>query len=198
MSFFFRIAAPLFKHSSRRWTDDDFAVIAERLRPYVAPGGRLLDLGGGTGDLGAGVAQALGATVVVADATPRMLALVEPHPLVSTCLASAEALPFSDSHFDAVLCCDAFHHFVHQDAAAAEIARVVRPEGGVMLLEMWIEGWGRLLVLGERLVGEPAGFKTPYELERLFALHGIEGASERQGGWSYMFVGRRSAGAGVA
>lgn len=61
MWFFFRIAAPLFKRSSRRWTDDDFEVIAERLRPSVAPGGRFLDLGGGTGDLGTGVAQALGA-----------------------------------------------------------------------------------------------------------------------------------------
>jgi ubiquinone/menaquinone biosynthesis C-methylase UbiE len=191
LSLVFRIAAPLFKRSSRRWTADDFRWIASKLRPFVAPGGSFLDLGGGTGELGTGIAVALDAQVVIADHTQQMLDLVTPHPLVSTILASAEALPFPDGHFDAVFCCDAFHHFRHQDAAAAEMARVVRPGGAVLLLEMRPDGWGRLLRHTERLLGEPGHFHAPAALERLLATHGIDGASEGQGGISYLYLGTK-------
>ena len=95
-----------------------------------ATGGIFADLGGGTGDLGAGVARALGARVIIVDPTPQMLRRVDAEPLVSVRLAPAEALPFADAYFDAVLCCDCFHHFRDQDAAAREIARVVRPGAG--------------------------------------------------------------------
>jgi ubiquinone/menaquinone biosynthesis C-methylase UbiE len=187
----FRWTAPLFKRGARRWGDGDFRWLAERLRPYVAPGGRFLDLGGGTGELGTGVAQALAADVVIADATPQMLRLVDAHPQVSLRLAAAEALPFPDGHFDAVLCCDAFHHFRHQETAATEMARVVRPGGAVMLLEMRPDGWGRLLAVVEKLLGEPGDFKRPDELERFLSQHGIAGAGEGQGGISYLFLGTR-------
>ena len=187
----FRWTAPLFKRGARHWGEGDFQWLAERLRPYVAPGGRLLDLGGGTGELGTGVAQALGSGVVIADVTPQMLGLVEPHPLVSLRLAAAEALPFPDEYFDAVLCCDAFHHFRGQDAAAAEMARVVRPGGAVMLLEMRPDGWGRLLAAVEKLLGEPGHFKLPEEMKQLWSLHGITGTAEGQGGISYLFLGTR-------
>jgi SAM-dependent methyltransferase len=186
----FAWTAPLFKLASRRWSEDDFRTIADLLRPYVAPGGVFADLGGGTGDLGAGVAPALGARVVVVDPTPQMLRRVEAHPWVSTRLASAERLPFPSAYFDALLCCDAFHHFRDQKAALKEIHRVVRAGGGVLMLEVQLgEGWGRLPVLLERLLGEPAGFQTPAGLETLLAAHGIAGASRRQTGTSYLFVG---------
>jgi ubiquinone/menaquinone biosynthesis C-methylase UbiE len=191
LALIFRIAAPLFKRGARRWDDGDFQYIAGRLRPFVAPGGRFLDLGGGTGELGAGVAEALGADVVIADATPQMLRLVEPHPLVSLRLAAAEALPFPDRAFDAVFCCDAFHHFRHQDAAAAEIARVIRPGGAVMLLETRPDGSGRLLAVLEKLLGEPGIFRRPEEMERFLAPHGIIGSGEGQRGISYLFLGTR-------
>ena len=187
----FRWAAPLFKRGSRHWGEGDFHYIAGRLRPFVPPGGRFLDLGGGTGELGSGVAQVLDAEVVIADATPQMLRLVDSHPLVSLRLAAAEALPFPDGCFDAVFCCDAFHHFRRQDEAAAEIARVVRPGGAVMLLEMRPDGWGRSLAVVEKLLGEPGVFRRPEELERFLAPHGITGTGEGQGGISYLFLGTR-------
>jgi SAM-dependent methyltransferase len=187
----FRWTAPLFKRGARHWGDGDFQSIAGRLRPCVPPGGRFLDLGGGTGELGAGVARVLDAEVVIADETPQMLRLVDAHPLVSLRLAAAEALPFPDAYFDAVFCCDAFHHFRRQDAAATEIARVVRPGGVVMLLELRPDGWGRLLALFEKLLGEPGDFKRPEELERFLSGHGIAGTGEGQGGISYLFLGTK-------
>ena len=186
----FRWAAPVFKWSSRRWTQDDFEWLAYQLRPSVPMGGRLLDLGGGTGELGTGVAAALGVEVVVADATPQMLRRVDPQPFVSVTLARAEALPFPDDFFDAALCCDALHHFQDQEAAVAELARVVRPGGAILLLEMNASArLSGLLALAERLLGEPGAFFSPAELVDLLARHGITGRAIPQGSLSYMFLG---------
>ncbi len=185
----FRWTAPLFKLTGGRWSEDDFRAVAEWLRPFVAPGGVFMDLGGGTGDLGAGVARALGARVVIVDPTPQMLARVPAQALVSVRLSAAEELPFPDACFEAVLCSDALHHFRDADAALREMRRTVRPGGGVVILEMDGSGRGRFLAALERLVGEPAAFRTPAELEELLAVHGIVGETTRQRGISYAFVG---------
>jgi SAM-dependent methyltransferase len=185
----FRWTAPLFKLTGGRWSEDDFQMLAGWLRPFLAPAGVFMDLGGGTGDLGAGVAGVLGARVVVVDSTPQMLARVPAHPLVSVRLAAVEALPFPDAYFDAVLCSDAFHHFRDPDAAVREMRRTVRPGGGVVILEMDGTGRGRLLAILERFVGEPGGFRSPAELQKYLAARGIVGTSTRQGGISYAFVG---------
>lgn len=185
----FRWTAPLFKWSRRRWTEADFQRIAAYLRPSVPPGGTLLDLGGGTGDLGLGVARALGADVVVADLTAAMLYRVSPHPSISVRLTAAETLPFPEGHFDALLCSDAFHHFRDQDAVTREMARVVRPGGGILILEIQAAGWGRVIARGERMIGEPAAFHGPEELQRLLSLHQIRGKIVEQGRLSYLFVG---------
>ena len=171
----FRWTAPLFKLAGGRWSEDDFRAVAEWLRPFVSPGGVFADLGGGTGDLGAGVARALDARVVIVDPTPQMLAVSRRRRSSRCASRAAEALPFPDGFFDAVLCSDAFHHFRDQDAAVREMRRTVRPGGGVVILEMDRSGWGRLLSALERLLGEPATFRTPVELTELLAAHGIVG-----------------------
>jgi ubiquinone/menaquinone biosynthesis C-methylase UbiE len=194
MSFFSR-TAPLFKVSRHRFTQADFRRFAELVRPCVAPGGRLLDLGGGTGDLGLGVAKVLGAEVVVADVTPAMLRRVSPDPSITVRLTAAEALPFPDAHFDGLLCSDAFHHFRDQEAAAAEMARVVKPGGCVLVFEFRRAGIGRFLVFAERHVGEPGLFLEPAELQRLFARHGVKGSVVQRGPVTYTFAGHSQTGA---
>ncbi len=188
---FFNWTAPLFKLSRHRFSQADFQVFAARLRPCVAPGGRLLDLGGGTGDLGAGVARVLEAKVVVADVTPQMLRRVSPDPSVSVRLTTAEALPFPDGHFDGLLCSDAFHHFRDQEAAAKEMARVVRPGGCFLILEFRRSGPGRALVAIERWLGEPGAFLEPDELRALLKRWGIDGTITDRGTLTYTFIGHR-------
>jgi SAM-dependent methyltransferase len=185
----FRWTAPVFKLAGERYSEDDFRVVAEWLRPFVSPGGVFMDLGGGTGDLGAGVARALDARVVIVDPTPQMLARAPAQALVSVRLGAAEEIPFPDGFFDAVLVSDALHHFRDSDSAVREMRRTVRPGGGVVILEMDKSGWGRLLSALERLVGEPGTFRTPVELAQLLAAHGIVGDTIRQRGVSYAFVG---------
>jgi len=181
----FNWTAPLFKLAGRRWTQEDFSQLADKLRPYVPPGGALADLGGGTGDLGAGVAKVLQANLIVLDPTKQMLLRVEAHPLISVRLAGAECLPFPDAYFDGLICSDAFHHVRDQQAAAREIARVVRPGGGVIMMEL--EPGGAIPTL-ERILGEPAGFLSGPELEQLLAEVGIRGKTDAHGR-SYLYVG---------
>jgi ubiquinone/menaquinone biosynthesis C-methylase UbiE len=193
MSEFFSWTAPLFNLSRHRFTQNDFRRFADYVRPCVPPGGRLLDLGGGTGDLGLGVGRMLGAEVVIADATPEMLRRVSPHPSVSVRLTIAESLPFPDGHFDGLICSDAFHHFRRQDMAAAEMARVVKPGGCVLIFEFRRKLSGRVLVPLERALGEPGSFLEPEELRMLFAPHGIKGAIVQRGFFTYTFAAHRDA-----
>jgi ubiquinone/menaquinone biosynthesis C-methylase UbiE len=161
-----------------------------KLHPFVPPRGVFADLGGGTGDIGAGVARALGARVVIVDPTRQMLKRVPADPLVSVRLASAEALPFPDGYFDALMCFDAFHHIRGQVAAAQEIRRVVKPGGGVLIAELDTARAGRLVAVLERFLGEPAAFHTPGQLEAFLAGYGIPGkATYQRNGPSYLFLG---------
>jgi len=185
----FRWAAPLLQWAARRRTEDDFRMLAGLLRPYVPPGGVFVDLGGGTGDIGAGVARALGARVVIVDPVRQMLQRVAAHPAVSVRLATVESLPFPAGYFDAAFCCDAFHHFRDQHAAAREMARVVRPGGGVLILDLEPTGANRAVGAVERLLGEPGGMCTRADLEALMAGHGIVGSASLIRGSVYSFLG---------
>lgn len=186
----FRWAAPVYHHLvDPRRARDDATVIAARLRPFVQLGGAVLDLGGGTGALAARLAGALHARVTVLDPSPHMLAHVPRHPALSAVSGTAESMPFADDTFDAALVSDAFHHFRDQDAATRELARVVRPGGGVLILEFSPMGWMRLVVAVERLVGEPGGFFTPLDLHAFLAERGIEGEWRTEAGASYSMLG---------
>jgi len=186
----FRWAAPVYHHLvDPRRSGEDAAVIAARLRPYLPPGGHLLDVGGGTGAIAARLAGALHARVTVLDPSPDMLAHVPRHPALTAVYGAAEDMPFPDAAFDAALVSDAFHHFRDQDAAAREIARVVRLGGGVLVLEMDPNGWTRVVVAAERLLGEPGRFFAPVELRAFLAQRRIEGRWQAEAGASYSILG---------
>ena len=187
---FFNWAAPIFHRSADRWSDEDIRIIADWLRPSVTPGGSFVDVGGGTGALAARLAAALDAHATVLDPTPEMLRYVQEGANLSAVLGEAETMPFDDHSFDALVITDAFHHLRDQELAAAEFARVVKPGGRVLVLDLDREGsavW--FAIWGERLLGEPAAFLTPEGMRALMAQHGIVGESTRERGPSYRFVG---------
>lgn len=99
----------------------------------IAPGTVVLDLGAGTGKLGR-MLLPTGARLVglePVDAMRRVLA--EAVPEVTVVGGVAEALPFADGTFDAVVAGQAFHWF-QGEAALAEIHRVLRPSGRLGLI----------------------------------------------------------------
>lgn len=93
-----------------------------------APGGRLLDVGCGTGFV-ISLAGDLFDSIDGVDITEAMLAKVTPSAKVRTQIACVEELPFPDSSFDVVTAYNLLHHLESLETAFAEIRRVLRPTG---------------------------------------------------------------------
>ena len=105
----------------------------EGLRPDC-----VLDLGCGTGQLterlGAAFPDAL---IVGADLSNGMLERAtdrasDDHP-ASFVRADAQHLPFAGGSLDVVTCTESFHWYADQAAAAAELARLIRPGGRIVI-----------------------------------------------------------------
>jgi SAM-dependent methyltransferase len=98
----------------------------------AAGGPRILDVGAGTGRLSAPLLHA-GYDVVSVEPLDTMRAILAGHLGAERALAGrAEALPLGDSSVDGAVCSDAWHWF-DGARAADELARVVRPGGGVVV-----------------------------------------------------------------
>ena len=187
---FFNWAAPLVRRYGDRFTAEDAGLIAGWLRAAVQPDGHVLDVGGGSGQLAALLADALDARVTVLDPTAEMLHHVPTGERVNALAGTAEAIPLDDSAIDAIVVTDAFHHFRDQDAATREFSRVVRPGGAVLVLDLDPRPLGmRLVCLAERLVGEPGAFMTPEQMCAFMAARGIPGECVAEAGASYRFLG---------
>lgn len=115
----------------------DVELLAEMLRPLAFE--RALDVATGTG-AAAAVAAKVGvrATIVGVDSSVEMLQQAraddggsQPNLVV----AMIEELPFPDAAFDLVLCTRALHHVQRPDIVVAEMARVVRPGGQVIVAD---------------------------------------------------------------
>ncbi|WP_126635104.1 class I SAM-dependent methyltransferase [Embleya hyalina] len=99
----------------------------------LGPGREVLDLAAGTGRMTAELV-ALGADVTAVEPSEAMRAtFARALPEVPLHIGSAEEIPFPAGSFDAVVVAQAFHWF-DGPAALREIARVLRPGGGLVLL----------------------------------------------------------------
>ena len=109
----------------------------------VRPGMRVLDLAGGTGDLAAHFAGAVGepGSVVLADINPAMMRvgrdrlLDDGHAGVALCQTSAESLPFADGSFQCVAIGFGLRNFTDKESALREIHRVLVAGGVLLVLE---------------------------------------------------------------
>jgi ubiquinone/menaquinone biosynthesis C-methylase UbiE len=99
-----------------------------------APGSRLADIGGGTGNYALPLARR-GWRPLVVDRSPEMLEHADGKGL-ETLLADAQELPLDDESFDAVLVISMLHHVDDPRAVLAEAKRVLRP-GGRLALKMF-------------------------------------------------------------
>jgi SAM-dependent methyltransferase len=110
-------------------------VVVERAAPE--PGERVLDLGCGTGN-GALLAARTGASVVGIDPAPRLLEVARTRAIADGVSVTFEAgdaasIPLPDQSVDVIISVFAVIFAPDADAAAAQMVRVLRPSGRIVL-----------------------------------------------------------------
>ncbi|MCC7449727.1 MAG: class I SAM-dependent methyltransferase [Anaerolineae bacterium] len=157
---------------------------------HIQTGQRVLDVASGTGILARTVMDQVGATgaVVGLDINPEMLAVAaRKAPAIEWRQGKAEALPFGDNDFDAVVSQFGLMFFEDRLAAIREMVRVLRMDGQ-MVIAVWASlennaGYAAMVELLQRLFGEnvASGIRAPFvlgdvhELNALFRDAGIAG-----------------------
>lgn len=137
------------------WASGDYAAVAAELIPAlglelvrasgVKQGDHVLDVAAGSGNAAIPAAEA-GAIVTASDLTPELFdagrAIAARRGVeVEWVEADAEALPFADNSFDAVISCVGVMFAPHHQAAADELVRVTRRGGTIALLSWTPEGF---------------------------------------------------------
>lgn len=158
-----------------------FAVGQAQLRP----GMKVLDVAGGTGDLARAFARKVGprGQVVLTDINAAMLAegrdrLLDAGLCIAAVQCDAEQLPFADRSFDRVVVSFGLRNMTHKDRALAEMQRVLRP-GGMLLVLEFSRIWAPLAPLydaysmkvmpwlGERIAADGASYRYLAESIRM-------------------------------
>jgi demethylmenaquinone methyltransferase/2-methoxy-6-polyprenyl-1,4-benzoquinol methylase len=151
----------------------------------VRPGFRVLDIAGGTGDLASAFAKQAGSTgeVWLTDINESMLRvgrdrLLNTGLLTPTLLCDAEKLPFPDRYFDRVSVAFGLRNMTHKDLALAEMQRVLKPGGKLLVLEfskVWeplqkpydVYSFSVLPWLGKRIAGDAESYRYLAESIRM-------------------------------
>lgn len=157
------------------WIAGDFGQIARFLaleaelfvnRLGLKPGMKVLDVACGTGNLSLPAAR-LGATVTGVDIAPNLIEQARANAAAEGLSATfdegdAEALPYEEASFDAVITMYGAMFAPHPDLVAAEIKRVTRP-GGLIAMANWTPtGFiGQMFKATAAHVPPPAGMASP-------------------------------------
>jgi demethylmenaquinone methyltransferase/2-methoxy-6-polyprenyl-1,4-benzoquinol methylase len=155
-----------------------FTVSIARIRP----GERVLDVASGSGDLARAFAER-GADVWMSDINGPMLArgrdrMLDAGRMAAAVRCDAEHLPFAGAYFDCVSVGFGLRNMTRKDAALAEMARVLRPGGRLLVLEfsqVWkplrkpydLYSFHVLPWLGARVAGDAAAYRYLAESIRM-------------------------------
>jgi demethylmenaquinone methyltransferase/2-methoxy-6-polyprenyl-1,4-benzoquinol methylase len=112
------------------------------LQARLKPGARVLDIAGGTGDIARLLAREAGPTgeVWLTDINGSMLGvgrdrMLDQGLMLPVAQCDAEKLPFPSDYFDLVTVAFGLRNMTHKDSALAEMRRVLKPGGKLMVLE---------------------------------------------------------------
>lgn len=192
------------------WAAGDYAAVAEQIDEVppahllrvaaVRPGEDVLDVATGTGNVALRAAAA-GARVVGLDLTPELFATARTRARdlgvsVDWVEGDAEALPFADASYDAVLSVFGVQFAPRHDVAVRELVRVTRPGGRIVLLN-WTptSNIGELFSILGRYLPPPPSFVTPpprfgdmQTVAGLFADAGVEDVTFQLGTTPWAFA----------
>jgi ubiquinone/menaquinone biosynthesis C-methylase UbiE len=137
------------------WASGDYsAVVTDVVAPLgpilvdaagIKPGDLVLDIAAGSGNAAIPAAR-IGAQVIASDLTPELMETgqklaTEAGVQLTWETADAEALPYGDGEFDAVLSCLGVMFAPHHQTSADELIRVCRPGGTIGLLSWTPSGF---------------------------------------------------------
>jgi SAM-dependent methyltransferase len=114
----------------------------------VAPG-RVLEVGGGEGELAQRIREDLGADVVGVDQSRRMVELQRAKGIDAR-HGDVQALPFGDAEFDVALAAWMLYHVSDLDLGLSELARVLKPRGRLVAVTNGVEHLQELWELAGR------------------------------------------------
>ena len=160
--------------------------MAETVREFVAPRGdeRALDVGTGAGALALALAP-LVREVVGVDPVPELLALARRRAPANVELVEGDGtrLPFADASFDLAGTVRTLHHVERPEQVVAELARVTRPGGHVLVVDQLApedaDQAAALHAFERARDPSHARLLSDTELRALFAAHGLEPIRER-------------------
>lgn len=163
------------KHAAM-WASGNYsAVVTDVVAPLggilvdavgVRAGLCVLDVAAGTGTAALPAARR-GATVTAIDLTPELLAVGRADAAAEGVdltwqTADAEALPFPDAEFDAVVSAIGVMFAPHHQLAADELLRVCRPAGTVGVLSWTPEGFiGQMFAVMKPYAPSPTSWRLP-------------------------------------
>lgn len=157
------------------------ARLCRLLESIAVPGNAaVLEVGTGAGDVAAFLARERGFDVVGIDMDPGQLALARNRhgviPGLRFAVADATQLEFPPASFDLIVAQNVFHHMPAWRAAAREVARVLRPSGHLLWLDLTPPRF--LAALLRPLAGQ-AGVYTVRDVLAVFRAAGLEAVQQR-------------------
>lgn len=126
----------------------------------LQPDHHFLDVGGGTGRVGANLTS-ISPWVIIADPALRMLHQAQKKSLLAV-NAVSEWLPFGDRSFERIIMVDTFHHVADHRQTLDEAWRILKPGGRLIIEEPDIHHWAvKLIALAEKLLLMRSQFHSP-------------------------------------
>ncbi len=178
----------------------------------VRPGDKVLDLAGGTGDLARAFAGPAGeaGVVVHTDINEAMLRqgrdrLLDEGKVLPTVLCDAETLPFASGAFNIVSVAFGLRNMTHKEKALAEMARVLKTGGRLLVLEFSkvagplekVYDWYSFKVLpriGQLVAGDGASYRYLAESIRVHPDQATLKAMMKTAGFAHVDVHNLAAG----
>lgn len=186
------------------WAAGDYAVIGTTLQIVgeslceaadLAAGWRVLDVAAGNGNVALAAARR-GCKVTATDYVEGLLEQAQRRAkadrlTLETRVADAEALPFDDGTFDAVLSTFGVMFTPNPERAAAELVRVCRPGGCIGLANWTPDGFvGQMFRIIGRHLPPPAGVPSPLAWGTSQRLHELLGGRTQIDAFPRQFVFR--------